>query len=120
MTTAQRWTPDRHDVIWIDFNPHVGAEMKDLHPLLVLSPRAFNHRTGLVIGLPMTTAAFNEHNPFAIKCIGAKGMVSYILTAQPKSFDWRKRRARRHPMKRVPDHEFALACQSLNQIITLA
>ena len=37
--------------------------MKDVHPLLVLSPSAFNERTGIVIGLPMTTAAYNETNP---------------------------------------------------------
>jgi mRNA interferase MazF len=41
--------------------------MKDMHPMLVLSPKPFNERTGIVIGLPMTPAAFNETNPFAIK-----------------------------------------------------
>lgn len=35
----------------------------DVHPLLVLSAKMFNERTGIVIGLPMTTAAFNETNP---------------------------------------------------------
>jgi len=119
MPPPKLWSPDRRDVIWIDFNPHVGAEMKDLHPLLVLSPKNFNDRTGLMIGLPMTTAAFNETNPFAVKCIGTAGLVSYILAAQPKSFDWRKRRAKPHPMKQVPISAFALACQSLNQIISL-
>jgi mRNA interferase MazF len=44
-------------MIWIDFNPQVGNEMKDEHPIFVLSPKAFNERTGLVIGLPMTHAA---------------------------------------------------------------
>jgi mRNA-degrading endonuclease toxin of MazEF toxin-antitoxin module len=29
-------------MIWIDFNPQVGAEMKDEHPILVLSAKAFN------------------------------------------------------------------------------
>ena len=35
-------------------------------PLLVLSPRSFNERTSLVIGLPMTTAEYNADNPFAV------------------------------------------------------
>jgi mRNA interferase MazF len=33
-------------MIWIDCNPAAGREMKDVHPLLVLSPSAFNQRTG--------------------------------------------------------------------------
>lgn len=46
------WVPDRRDMIWINFNPQSGVEMKDEHPMLVLSPKAFNERTNLVIGLP--------------------------------------------------------------------
>ena len=42
MATASAWVPDRQDIIWIDFSPQVGQAMKDLHPMLVLSPRAFN------------------------------------------------------------------------------
>jgi mRNA interferase MazF len=40
--------------------------MRDVHAFLVLSPRAFNERTSLVIGLPMTTAEYNAGNPFAV------------------------------------------------------
>ncbi|WP_442854807.1 type II toxin-antitoxin system PemK/MazF family toxin [Burkholderia sp. Leaf177] len=93
--------------------------MKDFHPMLVLSPKAFNDRTGIVIGLPMTTAAFNESNPFAIKFVGPKNVTSYVLTHQPKSFDWRARGAKAHPLKQVPEDVFATACEQLNQIITL-
>lgn len=113
------WAPDRRDMIWIDFNSQTGREMRDRHPLLVLSPRAFNERTGIVIGLPMTTASFNETNPFAIKFTGPKRQTSYILGHQPKSFDWRARNARPHPRKQAPEDVFALACETLNQIVTL-
>lgn len=119
MAAKKSWSPDRRDVIWIDCNPQAGREMKDVHPLLVLSPSAFNERTGIVIGLPMTTAAYNETNPFAIKFAGAKGVTSYILTHQPKSFDWKMRGAKAHPMKQVPEEIFTLACESLNQIIAI-
>lgn len=116
--TARVWAPERQGVIWIQFNPQVGrVEMKDEHPMLVLSTRAFNERTGLVIGLPMTHAAFNEDNPFAVKLIGPKREVAYILTHQPKSVDWRARGARPHPWKHVPDGAFADACEGLNSII---
>jgi mRNA interferase MazF len=107
-------------MIWIDFNPQTGREMRDIHPLLVLSPRDFNSRTGIVIGLPMTSAAFNETNPFAIRFAGPGGKISYILTHQPKSFDWKARGARPHPWKHVSKQVFERACEVLNQIVALA
>ncbi|NHZ33110.1 type II toxin-antitoxin system PemK/MazF family toxin [Massilia rubra] len=119
MAAGKFWVPERRDVIWIDCNPQIGKEMRDVHPLLVLSPKAFNERTGIVIGLPMTTAASNETNPFAMKFSGMKGVASYILTHQPKSFDWKMRGAKPHPMKQAPEEVFALACDSLNQIIAI-
>ena len=113
------WVPERRDIIWIDCNPQVGREMKDVHPLLVLSPKAFNDRTRIVIGLPMTTAKSNETNPFAVKFVGEKGKVSYVLAHQPKSFDWRLRDAKPHPWKQVSEEVIALAGEMLNQIITI-
>jgi mRNA interferase MazF len=73
--------------------------MRDLHPFLVLSPRMFNERTSLVIGLPMTTAEYNADNPFAVAVGDARGKkaekTSYVLCHQLKSFDWRSRKASR-------------------------
>jgi mRNA interferase MazF len=115
--------PERQEVIWIDCNPQAGGEMRDLHPMLVLSPAAFNARTGLVIGLPMTTAAYNATNPFAL-AIGAAGArkagkTSYVLCHQPKSFDWRARGAKRHAHGKLADAAFTQVCALLNQIISI-
>jgi mRNA interferase MazF len=117
--TTTAWVPDRTEIIWINFNPQSGREMRDMHPMLVLSPKKFNNRTGIVIGLPMTTANYNDTNPFAVKFIGPKGIISYILAHQPKSFDWRKRNAKLHPWKQAPAEVFTTACELLNQIIVL-
>jgi mRNA interferase MazF len=119
MAPRKIWSPERRDVIWIDCNPHAGREMNDIHPLMVLSPRTFNEGTGIVIGLPMPTAAYNDTNPFAIRFAGVRGSVSYVLAHQPKSFDWKSRSAKAHPMRQVPEDVFALACEALNQIIAL-
>ena len=95
-----------------------------MHPMLVLSPAAFNERTSLVIGLPMSTAASNAGNPFALaagKATGRKaGATSWVLCHQPKSFDWQLRGGRAHPMKRVNDARFAEVLAVLNQIVQLA
>ena len=115
------WVPDRQDIIWIDCNPQVGREMRDVHPFLVLSPRIFNEKTSLVIGLPMTTAEYNSDNPFAVavgRASGRKtGQVSYVLCHQPKSFDWRLRKARTHPLGALSNALFVQVCERLNQII---
>ena len=113
--------PHRQDIIWIDCNPQVGREMRDVHPFLVLSPRIFNEKTSLVIGLPMTTAEYHVDNPFAVavgKASGRKaGQPSYALCHQPKSFDWRLRKARAHPLGAVSNALLAQVCERLNQII---
>lgn len=70
---AVPWVPDRQEIIWIDCIPQVGREKRDVHPFLVLSPRLFNEKTSLVIGLPMTTASYNADNPFAVTVGTAKG-----------------------------------------------
>ena len=115
--------PDRQDIIWIDCNPQVGREMRDVHPFLVLSPRIFNAKTSLVIGLPMTTAEYNSDNPFAVAVGQVKGrragQTSYVLCHQPKSFDWRLRGAKAHPLGTLSDGLFAQVCERLNQIIHL-
>jgi mRNA interferase MazF len=121
----EAWAPDRQQVIWIDCNPQAGREMKDIHPFLVLSPRNFNARTSLVIGLPITTAEYNADNPFAVtvglaKGRGKAGKTSYVLCHQPKSFDWRIRGAKAHPLGALPDALFTDVCERLNQIIRLA
>jgi mRNA interferase MazF len=113
------WVPDRGEIIWINYNPQIGREMRDMHPMLVLSSKRFNDHTGIVIGLPMTTAEYNNTNPFAIKFKGPRGIVSYVLAHQPKSFDWRQRSAKSHPWKKVPSDVLITACELLNQIIVL-
>ncbi len=122
------WVPNRQDIIWIDCNPQAGQEMRDVHPFLVLSPSNFNDKTSLVIGLPMTTAAYNADNPFAVEINGviktalsesAPSKTSYVLCHQPKSFDWRVRNAKPCPLGVLSDALFTEVCARLNQIIQI-
>lgn len=118
------WIPDRQDIIWIDCNPQIGQEMRDVHPFLVLSPSTFNNKTSIVIGLPMTTAEYNAENPFAVAVGKASSLkiakTSYVLCHQPKSFDWRMRRAKPHPLGKLNEDLFLQVCDRLNKIIQLA
>jgi len=118
------WVPERQEVIWINCNPQRGREMRDVHPFLVLSPSAFNARTSLVIGLPMTTAEYNVDNPFAVSVgvtkIRKTNKSSFVLCHQPKSFDWREREASPHPIGTLAQCVFSEVLLVLNQIVKLA
>lgn len=117
------WIPGRQEIILIDCNPQVGHEMRDIHPFLVLSPQNFNDKTSLVIGLPMTTADYNSDNPFAVVVgdVRKQGVdkISYVLCHQPKSFDWRAREAKPHPLGTLSSTLFTQVCERLNQIVQL-
>lgn len=96
-------SPSRGDIVWIHHDPQAGREMKGLHPMLIISTKLFNERTGIVIGFPMTHAEFNADNPFAVAIQGPKKEVGYILCHQPKSFDWAVRGAGKHPWGAIPE-----------------
>jgi mRNA-degrading endonuclease toxin of MazEF toxin-antitoxin module len=86
--------PERQDVIWIDGKPQACREIRDLHPVPVLSPRTFNAGTDLILALPMTAAACNATSLFALAVGlvggaaggGKAGKVSHLLCHQPRSF----------------------------------
>lgn len=89
----------------------------------MLSPKNFNDKTSLVIGLPITTAEYNADNPFAVSVGNGSGKKankkSYVLCHQPKSFDWRVRSAKPHPLGALKNTLFVKVCERLNQIIQL-
>lgn len=91
------WVPERAEIIFIQYSPHVGKEMPSDHPMLVMSAKAFAEKTGIVVGFPMTHAEHHADNPFAVAAPGAKGELGYVIVNQPKSFDWRARNGRPHP-----------------------
>lgn len=46
-----------------------------------------------------------------------EGQTSYVFCHQPKSFDWRLRGAKPHPIGALSDGQFAQVGECLNQII---
>ena len=110
------FVPERSDIVWIQYEPQAGKEMKGRHPMLIISTKAFVERTGQVIGFPMTHAEFNSDNPFAVAVQGPKKEVGYVLCHQPKSFDWTARGGGQHPWKAAPKNVLNLAMSRLGAI----
>lgn len=46
------YTPKQRDIIWLDFDPSKGKEIKKRRPALVVSKDEFNERTGFVWSVP--------------------------------------------------------------------
>jgi mRNA interferase MazF len=83
-------TPDRGDLVWLDFDPQAGREQAERRPALVLSPRAYHQHTPYVFVCPVTTRVkgylFEVVLPAGLPIAGA------VLADQVKSIDRRARR----------------------------
>jgi mRNA interferase MazF len=85
---ARGLAPGAGDIVWLNFTPHAGREQAGHQPALVLSPAAYNDKTGLMICCPMTTRI--KSYPFEVPLQGDRPSV--VLADQIKSIDWRARK----------------------------
>jgi mRNA interferase MazF len=85
------YVPDSGDIVWLRFDPQAGHEQAGHRPALVLSPAAYNAKTGLMLCCPMTTQI--KGYPFEVQIVDKT--VSAVLADQIKSLDWRARQAKR-------------------------
>ena len=87
---ARAFVPDAGDIVWLQFDPQADHEQAGHRPALVLSPAAYNGKTGLMLCCPMTTQI--KGYPFEVRIAGDTD--SAVLADQVKSLDWRARRAK--------------------------
>jgi mRNA interferase MazF len=80
----RRYVPDAGDIVWLHFDPQVGHEQRGHRPALVISPFAYNDKTGLMLCCPMTTQV--KGYPFEVPIEGDRPGVA--LADQVKSLDW--------------------------------
>lgn len=89
--------PEQGDLIWIDAEPHAGHEYgghnadakNTMRPMLVMSGQAYNARTGMVVGFPITSKT-HVQRPFQFELTGHKihghvmltGMLGYDYLAR--------------------------------------
>ena len=86
----RRFVPDAGDIVWLEFSPQAGHEQACHRPALVLSPSAYNNKTGTMVCCPMTTQI--KGYPFEV-IIHAEGVGGAVLSDQVKNLDWRARKA---------------------------
>jgi mRNA interferase MazF len=90
---ATTYTPNRGDLVWLQFHPQAGHEYGGRRPALVLSPAAYNRKVGLALCCPVTTHV--KGYPFEVELPEDQPAQGAILCDQIKSLDWRARKADR-------------------------
>ena len=88
---ARAYVPEAGDIVWLQFNPQAGSEQAGHRPALVISPRIYNEKSGLMVCCPITTKI--KGYPFEVVTQIA-GVDCAILSDQIKSLDWRARQAK--------------------------
>lgn len=86
------YIPDEGDIVWLNFTPQSGHEQAGRRPAVVLSPKAYNQRSGLLVCVPVTNQV--KGYPFEVVLSGS-GTTGAALSDQVKSLDWKSRQAER-------------------------
>jgi mRNA interferase MazF len=86
------YCPQRGDIVWLEFDPQSGHEQAGRRPAIVLSPEAYNLKTGLAIFCPVSTKV--KGYPFEVRIPEGHPAQGVILSDQVKSLDWKARHAK--------------------------
>jgi len=86
------YAPDEGEIVWLNFTPQSGHEQAGRRPAVVLSPKAYNQRSGLLLCVPITNQI--KGYPFEVPLSG-DGASGAALADQVKSLDWKSRQAQR-------------------------
>ncbi len=87
------YVPDAGDIVFLDFDPHMGREQAKRRPALVLTDARYNRASGLAVVCPLTSKP--KPYPFALP-VTVGQIDGAILVDQLKSLDWASRRADFH------------------------
>jgi len=78
------YIPKQGDIVWIDFEPSKGREIKKRRPGLVVSSTIYNKKLKFAMICPITSTVRDESIFFDLKEYKTKGQVN---TSQLYSFD---------------------------------
>ncbi|MFZ5733462.1 MAG: type II toxin-antitoxin system PemK/MazF family toxin [Pseudomonadota bacterium] len=88
-SASSPYCPDANEFIWLQFNPQAGSEQANRRPALVLSPRAYNAKSGLCVVCPTTNQ--NKGYPFEVRLPDGFAVSGVILSDQIKNLSWNHR-----------------------------
>lgn len=105
------YIPDRNELIWLDFEPTKGKEIGKYRPALVLSSKAYNRQTGLLICCSVSTSIRGSATEVAVSNLQQPAVVASSLI---QTLSWKNRKA-----KYIDQAEAGVMEQVLVRIIPL-
>jgi mRNA interferase MazF len=85
------YIPGRSEIIWLDFEPALGKEIGKYRPALVLSSKAYNHQTGLLICCPISTSVRGGTTEVPIDNLDQSSVVAAGLI---QTLSWKDRKTK--------------------------
>jgi len=82
------YIPSRGDIVWLDFSPTRGHEQSNVRPALVLSPKVYNQKTGLMVVCGITSQVKGYPYEVSLKVKNVEGVV---LADQIRTVAWKER-----------------------------
>jgi len=86
------YTPDRNDIIWLDFEPTKGKEIGKYRPAFVLSSKDYNEATGLIICCPISTSVRDRITEVPVTNLDHPSVV--VAANFVQTLSWRERKAK--------------------------
>lgn len=88
--SKKTYRPDRGDIVTLNFMPSAGREIDKRRPAVVLSPLAYNAKSGLCLAVPITSDV--SPGPLWIRIPdGLLDAPSLVLCDYVRSVDYRER-----------------------------
>lgn len=108
---AVRYIPERNDIVFIDFDPTKGKEIGKYRPALVLSSKAYNEKSGLLICCPISTSIRGAATEVPVGNLDSSSVVASNLI---NTLDWRERK-----VKKVAEGERGVMDEVILRLIPL-
>lgn len=86
---TKKYIPGKGDLVWLNFTPQAGHEQAGKRPAIVLSPREYNKKTGLMIACPITSKV--KRYPFEVT-VHTPQIEGVVLSDQVRNLDWEQRK----------------------------
>jgi len=87
----QSYVPERNEIIWLDFEPTRGKEIGKYRPALVLSSKAYNQQSGLLICCPISTSIRGGATEVLA---GNLDQLSVVAAGLIQTLSWKDRKAK--------------------------
>lgn len=87
--SSETYCPECGDIISLDLTPTKGHEQNGRTPVLVLSPHAYNLKSGLFIGAPLTRTV--RGYPFESVVPTGYAVTGVVISDQVSSKSWKAR-----------------------------